>query len=178
MNLSICMIAKNEQENLKKLLPRLKNFTNKSAELIIVDTGSTDNTISIAKKYTDKVFSYEWNDNFAEARNFSISKASNDWIMVLDADEFPAFYPSEVEKIINSMETKDYNSCLFFIKFLHKNGTFTLDRQIRLFKKSDFLYEEKIFNKLKGKQKLASSNLTIENTNTTTDEDEDEISWN
>ncbi len=157
------MIVKNEENNLQRLLPQLKKFADKNAELLIVDTGSTDKTMEIAKKYTDKIFQFIWNDDFSKARNFSLSKATKDWVMILDADELITFTTGDVEKIINSLEKKDYNSCLFFIKFINSQNNFTLDRQIRLFKKADFVYEGEIFNKLKGKQKLASSNLIIEN---------------
>ncbi len=162
MSLSICMIIRNEQENLKKLLPRLQLFLNTGMELIIVDTGSTDESINIVKQYTNNIYTFRWENNFSSARNYSIAKATKDWILILDADEIPKFSPKELKKIISSMEKKDYNSALVFIKFMSKS-TFTLDRQIRIFKKSDFVYEGKIFNRLKGKQRLASSNLTIEN---------------
>lgn len=82
--ISLCMIVKNEEKNLSKCLNAVKSKVN---EIIIVDTGSTDKTKDIAKKYTDKVFDYTWNDDFSAARNFSISKSSNDWILVIDADE-------------------------------------------------------------------------------------------
>jgi tetratricopeptide (TPR) repeat protein len=55
--------------------------------MIIVDTGSTDKTKDIAKIFGAKVYDFEWTDNFSEARNFSLSKASGDWLLVLDADE-------------------------------------------------------------------------------------------
>jgi len=84
MNLSVCMIVKNEEVMLESCLKSIQN----ADEIVICDTGSTDKTIEIAKKYTDKVFTdYTWNDNFAEARNHANSKATGDWILVIDADE-------------------------------------------------------------------------------------------
>jgi glycosyltransferase involved in cell wall biosynthesis len=56
-------------------------------EMIIVDTGSTDTTRDIAEVFGAKVFDFEWNDDFAAARNHSLEKASGDWILVMDADE-------------------------------------------------------------------------------------------
>lgn len=82
--LSLCMIVKNEEDNIGKCLEAVKGFLD---EIIIVDTGSSDATKEICFTYTDKVYDFKWNDDFAAARNFSISNASNDWILVLDADE-------------------------------------------------------------------------------------------
>ncbi|NFE60776.1 glycosyltransferase family 2 protein [Clostridium botulinum] len=92
--ISLCMIVKNEECTLEKCLKRVSEFVD---EIIIVDTGSTDNTNKIALKYTDKVYGFEWCDDFAKARNFSIKKASNDWILILDADEVIEKF--DVEKI-------------------------------------------------------------------------------
>ena len=84
MKVSLCMIVKNEESNLDKCLYSVADYVD---EIVIVDTGSTDQTKEIAKKYTDKIFDFVWCDNFAKARNFSLSKATNDWVLILDADE-------------------------------------------------------------------------------------------
>lgn len=82
--LSVCMIAKNESEVLGRCLDCVKSFAD---EIVVVDTGSTDNTKDIAARYTDKVFDFEWIDDFAAARNFSFSKATKDYVMWLDCDD-------------------------------------------------------------------------------------------
>ena len=82
--ISVCMIVKNEEKVLARCLDSLAGLWE---ELIVVDTGSTDNTKEIAKKYTDKVYDFSWTENFADARNFSFSKASCDYIYSADADE-------------------------------------------------------------------------------------------
>lgn len=94
ITISLCMIVKNESINLKNCLDSIKNVVD---EIIIVDTGSTDNTVEIAKEYSDKVFFFEWIDNFAAARNFSFSKASMDYILWLDADD--VLLPENSEKL-------------------------------------------------------------------------------
>jgi len=87
--LSIGMIVKNEEKHLENCLSALKNLTDYiSSELIIVDTGSTDRTKEIALKYTDKVYDFEWIDDFAAARNYGLKKAKGKWFMFLDADEY------------------------------------------------------------------------------------------
>lgn len=82
---SICIIAKDEEKNIKRCLDSIKNF---DCEIIIVDTGSSDRTKEIAYEYTSKVYDFQWINDFSAARNFSISKASYDWILVLDCDEW------------------------------------------------------------------------------------------
>jgi glycosyltransferase involved in cell wall biosynthesis len=84
MNISLCMIVKNEEKNLGKCLDSILDYID---EIVIVDTGSTDHTKEIARKYTDKIFDFTWCDDFSKARNYSLSKASNDWVLILDADE-------------------------------------------------------------------------------------------
>lgn len=84
MTLSLCMIVKNEEDVLGRCLNSCATLFD---EIIIVDTGSTDNTINIAKKYTNKVYNFEWVDDFAKARNYSFSKNTCDYIMWLDADD-------------------------------------------------------------------------------------------
>ena len=82
--LSLCMIVKNEEHNLAYCLDCVSGIAD---EINIVDTGSTDKTIEIAKRYTDRIFYFKWIDDFAEARNFSYSKATKDFIIWLDADD-------------------------------------------------------------------------------------------
>ena len=82
---SLCMIVKNEEKNIKKCLDSVKDVV---SEIIIVDTGSTDNTLEIAKNYNPKIIHFEWTGDFSEARNKSIEYASGDYILFLDADEY------------------------------------------------------------------------------------------
>lgn len=82
--LSVCIIAKNESEVIGRCLDCVKSFAD---EIVVVDTGSTDNTKELALKYTDKVFDFKWIDDFAAARNFSFSKATMDYVMWLDCDD-------------------------------------------------------------------------------------------
>jgi len=84
LKLSLCMIVRNEERWLKDCLESVKKFVD---ELIIVDTGSTDSTVQIAQRFGAKVFDHLWNGDFSEARNQSLSYATGDWILVLDADE-------------------------------------------------------------------------------------------
>ena len=82
--ISLCMITKNEESFLEQSLNSVKDLVD---EIIIVDTGSTDKTKEIAQKFTDKVYDFEWCDDFSKARNESLKYAIGDWILILDADE-------------------------------------------------------------------------------------------
>ena len=82
MKLSACIIAKNEEKNLSRLL---KSISGKFDEIILVDTGSTDSTVKIAKSFGCKVFSHEWK-GFADARNRAVEEATGDWLWHFDAD--------------------------------------------------------------------------------------------
>jgi len=84
LTISCCMIVKNEEQSLEKCLLSVRDHVD---EIIIVDTGSTDNTVEIAKRYTEKVYFHEWEDSFTKARNQALQYAKGDWILQMDADE-------------------------------------------------------------------------------------------
>jgi len=84
--ISLCMIIKNEEAFLNISLKSVADL-GIFDEIVVVDTGSTDNSVAIAKSYNAKVFEFEWVNDFAAARNFAAEKATNDWILQMDADE-------------------------------------------------------------------------------------------
>ena len=112
MKLSLCMIVKNEEDVIERCLKSVLLFID---EIIIVDTGSTDKTKEIASKYTANIYDYKWNDNFADARNFSFSKASGDYIMWLDADDIVTSI--NANKIISLKNTYDPKTDIFMFKY-------------------------------------------------------------
>lgn len=83
--ISICIIGKNEENNIEKCLEPLTHYP---FEIIYVDTGSTDRTKELAAKYTNKIYDFEWIGDFSAARNYSLSKASHNYVLVLDCDEY------------------------------------------------------------------------------------------
>ena len=104
--LSVCMIVKNEEQMLGNSLSSISGI---SDELIIVDTGSVDNTKAIASQYNAKIYDFKWNDDFSAARNYSLEKATGDWILVLDADESISECDHEhLLKLINSNDSDAY----------------------------------------------------------------------
>ncbi len=84
ITISLCMIVKNEEKILARCLDSIADLMD---EIIIVDTGSTDATKEIAARYTDKIYDFTWIDDFSAARNFSFSKATQEYIYSADADE-------------------------------------------------------------------------------------------
>ena len=102
ISVSLCMIVKNEEKVLKRCLESVKDLVD---EINIIDTGSTDRTKEIAKQYTDRVFDFEWEDNFAAARNYSFSKATKDYTLWLDADDM--LMPEDQQKFLHVKNTLD-----------------------------------------------------------------------
>lgn len=84
--LSVCIITKNEKENLKRCLAALKKYP---FEIVVADTGSADGTLELLEQEKDRVRveQFAWCDDFAAAKNFAVSKASNPFVMILDSDE-------------------------------------------------------------------------------------------
>lgn len=99
MKLSVCMITKNEQRCIERCL---KSCAGAVDEIIMVDTGSTDETVNIAKRLGVRVLHFTWQNNFSLARNFALQHASGDWILSLDADEY--FARGEAKKLKTFVE--------------------------------------------------------------------------
>ena len=84
--ISVCLIAKNEEKHIDECLKRLQPY---GFEIVLADTGSTDRTVELARKYTDRIYHFDWCGDFSAAKNFAMQKASHDWILSLDCDEYP-----------------------------------------------------------------------------------------
>lgn len=138
--ISVVMIVKNESECLSKCLESVKSFD----EIIICDTGSEDNTVEIAKKYTDKVFEdFTWCDDFAAARNHALAKATGDWVLSIDADEY-LHDPEEVRKAVLLADAKGFLGV--DCNLIHEN-TKTTHAFPRLFKRcKDVWWEGAVHN--------------------------------
>lgn len=83
-SISLCMIVKNEERTLARCLASVRALVD---EIVVVDTGSVDGTIGIAEAFGARVIRAQWESDFSRARNISLSHATKDWILVLDADE-------------------------------------------------------------------------------------------
>ena len=139
--ISVTVLTENEERNIRSCLESVKW----ADETIVVDSGSEDGTLEIAKQYTDKVYVRQWT-GYAEQRNFAASKARNDWIMSTDADELvtPALR-DEIQTLINNKELDRY--CAYEVPFhefmwgkIMKRGTWGI-RHIRLYNKQSAKFE-------------------------------------
>jgi len=163
---SLCMIVKNEEGYLPRCLESIIDIVD---EIIIVDTGSTDRTVEIAKSYGAKVYYYKWNNNFSEARNESLKYATKDWILILDADdEFHAQYKENLKLFLNN--ELDENTVYFFETLSYygdtiDNNCITVNLNPRMFKNNrEIHYEGKIHNQLvyaQGKYDTICSSIKI-----------------
>ena len=131
MKLTIGMIVKNEEKWLDKCLSAIKPILNNvDSELIVTDTGSTDKTVEIAEKYTDKVLHFDWINDFATARNTAFEIAQGEWFMFLDADEIFRSC-EEIINFFNSGEYKKYNSASVIIRNLDNQSGSGLDVRLQ-----------------------------------------------
>lgn len=149
--LSICMMAKNEEKFLNKCLNSIKPLLDCGmAELIFVDTGSTDSTAKIASNYVNKIYHKLWEGNFSKMRNYCISLAQGEYIFILDADE--ELEEGETEKLIklfNSEEYTKYNTYTFKEKNFNDEEYKDFSMLIRnaIFKnREDFCYYGSVHN--------------------------------
>lgn len=137
--ISLCMIVKNEEKFLRNCLNSTKSLVD---EFVIVDTGSTDGTLDIAREFGGNIYYFEWCDDFSAARNFSIEKATGDWILILDADE--ELDPEGIEEIRNTVKTSDCVTAYYLnvINYLNEKENMsdaTVLKIVRLFPNKDYI---------------------------------------
>jgi len=161
MKISACMIAMNEENNIARCINSYKDIVD---EIIVVDTGSTDMTVEIARNLGAQIYKFKWENDFAKARNYALSKANGDWIIFLDADEyFEEKSAKKIPQILKGIKNTNFNAVGCKIINIDKNkggkvqGSFL---NIRIFKRSeDIKYigniHERISN-FKGKINIAA----------------------
>lgn len=168
MRISACVITKNEEANIGRCLESLKSIAD---EIILVDTGSTDKTVELATGYGAKVYRYQWENDFAAAKNYALSKAMGQWIIFLDADEY--FSEGSIDKVrsyltVMNKKTECHGICVRIININQDmdNREMSSFTTIRIFRKlpnikyKNAIHEE-IYN-TKGMVNLFVSEDTIE----------------
>ncbi|WP_336762400.1 glycosyltransferase [Paenibacillus sp. USHLN196] len=139
--IALCMIVKNEEKVLERCLESVQNIVN---EIIIVDTGSTDSTLDIARNYTDKIYFFEWVNDFSAARNESIKHATSDYILILDADEYLDENADFEKDLLHSCDYYSFNISNQMGLGMSFNHT-----AVRLFKRSlGLIYENRLHEHL------------------------------
>lgn len=144
ITISLCMIIKNEEDTLPRCLESVKGIPD---EIILIDTGSTDNTIHIAKQWTPNVYRLKWSDSFADARNYSFQKATKDYILWLDADD--VLRNEDYQKLVTLKRTLepsvDMVSMYYHVFFDEYNNITTSTRRYRLLKrKHNFQWQGRV----------------------------------
>lgn len=144
VKISVVMTVLNEEKRIKDCLESVKW----ADEIVIVDDGSIDNTLPIAKKYTDKIIPHKSEGYVEPSRNFAISNASGDWILILDADEVvPSSLSSKLQEIANESSKAECvriaRKNIIFNKWIQHTGWWP-DYNIRFFKKGSVTWPNKI----------------------------------
>lgn len=138
---SVYIICQNEAQHIRRVLESVKDMD----EVIIVDSGSTDETLEIAKEYTDKIYHQNWL-GFAGQKEFAKNLCSNDWVLNLDADEqLTTELKEEIANTINDNQVNGLDikiSSMYFGKFNHPLCKF--NRRVRFFRKSKGYYPQKL----------------------------------
>lgn len=149
MKISQAMIVKNEEKNIERALSWGKGVV---SEQIVVDTGSTDRTVEIAKKMGAEVYFFPWQDDFSLAKNFAISKCRYPWIAMLDADESFSEQDAKKMKDYIALVEKDpkVHGLRTAIADIDPNGqVVSLDSTVRLFRnREDIRYRRAIHEQL------------------------------
>ncbi|MFD3157158.1 glycosyltransferase [Haloimpatiens sp. FM7330] len=149
--ISVCMIVKDEEENLPRCLESIKDLVD---EMIIVDTGSKDRTVEIAKNYGAKVYYFKWCNDFSAARNESLKYATKDWILIMDGDdEFCSEDKGKFKELVTNLKdnTLYYFETLSYIGSIKKSFNMGSNLNPRLFKNNyGYYYEGEIHNQLKN----------------------------
>lgn len=138
---SVYIICKNEEKHIKRVLESVKDFD----EIVVVDSGSSDNTLSIVKEYTNRVYHKDWL-GFAKQKEYAKNLCTNDWVLNLDADEqLTNELKNEIEETINENKIDGLNikiSSQFLGKFSNEKSKF--NRRIRFFRRTVGYYPEKL----------------------------------
>ncbi|MDE7435586.1 MAG: glycosyltransferase [Lachnospiraceae bacterium] len=142
--LSVCIITKNESANLRRCLESLKVYP---FEIVVVDTGSTDDTKQMAAEYTQCIYDFAWCDDFSAAKNYAIGRASHDMVMVLDSDEYVS--ELDVDKLRELIAARGSRGQVGRIRrhnLLTRDGEQTVNMEWinRIFSRELFHYEGRI----------------------------------
>lgn len=162
ITISVCMIVKNEEKVLARCLDSLRPIAD---EIIIADTGSTDATKEIAARYTDKIYDFTWIDDFAAARNFVFSKATQDYIYSADADEVLDAENCKKFLQLKQLLLPEIEMVQFlYTNQLQHNTTYNYDTEYRpkLYKRlREFVWEDPLHEAVRREPVIYDSDITV-----------------
>ena len=141
--ISLCTIVKNEEKFITQCLESVKNVVD---EIVLVDTGSTDNTIEIAERYDAKVYIHPWQNSFSEARNYALQFVTGEWILHLDADE--ELEQADIALLKKVIRSDRYNAVFMPILNYLPNGNMSKFYYRRLFRSGKGYYEGIVHNQI------------------------------
>jgi len=147
------MIVKNEGRNLKRALDSIRPLIDSGAELVVVDSGSTDNTLEIANQYNAKIISLPCEDDefdFSKYRNISFSACTAPWILAIDADEeFVIMQKRSVSSIINFLKSipSNVNTAALRVEDIRKGQLISATDGVRFFRKNSTIWKRAIHNR-------------------------------
>ncbi|HKK20880.1 MAG TPA: tetratricopeptide repeat protein [candidate division Zixibacteria bacterium] len=156
---SACMIVKDEEKMLPGCLASIRDWVD---EIILVDTGSTDNTVKIAEEYGAKIFHRKWTGDFSAARNYSLEQATGDWVLIIDADE--RFVEEDIARTRQLLGEGKHEiiSINVFNVYGENEETTTFLPSIRLFRRSlNLRYEGIVHNRLELPQDVPVARAPI-----------------
>jgi len=128
-SISACLIVKNEAENLRPCLESLEDL---ASEVVVVDTGSTDDTVAVAEGLGAKVRHYAWTNDFAAARNESLRQATGEWVFWLDADD--RLSPRAVAQLKRAAASGQADAYMCLVTSIEADGKRTTAEHFRLFR--------------------------------------------
>ena len=127
MKLSVCMIVRDEAPVLARCLESVRAAAD---EIVIADTGSTDGTPEVARRFTQAIYFFPWQDDFSAARNFSFERATGDYLMWLDADDVIA--PAQLPRLAAlKLRMERENADLAFCRYDSGGCSYERERIVR-----------------------------------------------
>ncbi len=167
LRLSLCMIVRDEQEMLPRCLAAIADAVD---EIVVVDTGSDDETIEIARSFGARVIEHQWTGSFAEARNVSFEAATGDWLMYLDADE--VLVPEDAA-LLRSLTGRTWREAFYLSETNYtgdlQDGTAVAHNALRVFRnRPEYRFEgrvhEQIAHRLPGylPERIEATSVRVE----------------
>ena len=142
--LTVVILTKNEERTIQKVIANAKKCTD---EILVVDSGSTDETVNLAEEAGAKVVYRAWDNDFSAQRNFALQHVKTEWVLYLDADEFlDDVLIESIKQALKQNLDKQYSMMrrIHAFGFEYKHGIFKPDEVLRMFKTNSVHWENKV----------------------------------